>query len=283
LEKLRLLIGEPVEVPMAANVHAASCDVYVSEAKLAGKRLMDLRVSDRYNVVVTRIRRQGLEIAPVGTSTLELGDTLRIVGEEVALAQFAELVSGDARRMDETNMLPFLIGLVLGIAFGLIPISLAPGVTVRLGPAAGAFLVSLLLGHLGRIGPFQVYVPSAAKNILKDLGSMLFLAGLGANSGAELQSVLTQQEGVQLFAAGLAVTAAALVVGLLLAHVVYKMNLLATLGLLCGTMSSSSSLAAVSAKTSTEVPAITYAAAMPVVLIFKILAAQVLVQVLRLL
>jgi uncharacterized transporter YbjL len=48
-------------------------------------------------------------------------------------------------------------------------------------------------------------------------------------------------------------------------------------------MSSSSALAAVGSKTSTEVPAITYAATMPVVLIFKILAAQILVEVLRLL
>jgi putative transport protein len=112
---------------------------------------------------------------------------------------------------------------------------------------------------------------------------MLFLAGLGANSGAQLQGVLEQQGGLQLLAAGLAVTFAALLVGLLLAHGVYKMNLLSTLGLLCGTMSSSSALAAAGSKTSTEVPAITYAATMPVVLIFKILAAQILVEVLRLL
>ena len=61
------------------------------------------------------------------------------------------------------------------------------------------------------------------------------------------------------------------------------MDLLSTLGLLCGVMSSSSSLAAVSSKTRTEVPAVTYATAMPVVLIFKILAAQLLVHVLRVL
>ncbi len=267
---------------MAPNAHAASRDVYVTEAKLAGKRLMDLHVSDRYNVIVTRIRRQGVEIAPVGTSTLELGDTLRIVGEEAALSEFARLVSGDARHMDETNMLPFLIGLVLGIALGSIPIQLAPDLTVKLGAPAGAFLVSLVLGHFGRIGPFRLYVPSAAKNILRDLGSMLFLAGLGANSGGQLAAVF-QQQGIGLMAAGLAITAAAFLVALLLAHFVYKMDLLSTLGVLCGVMSSSSSLAAVSSKTSTEVPAINYATAMPVVLIFKILGAQLLVQVLRLL
>jgi putative transport protein len=282
LEKLRWLIGDCVQVPMEANVHSASRDVYVTEAKLAGKRLMDLHIADRYSVIITRIRRQGLEIAPVGTSTLELGDTLRIVGEEAALTEFAKMVSGDARHMDETNMLPFLIGLVLGIGLGSIPITLAPGLTVQLGAAAGAFLVSLVLGHFGRIGPFRLYVPVAAKNILRDLGSMLFLAGLGANSGGQLAAVF-QEQGPGLFAAGIAITAIAFVVALLLAHVYYKMDLLSTLGLLCGVMSSSSSLAAVSSKTTTDVPAITYATAMPVVLIFKIVGAQLLVPVLRLL
>jgi putative transport protein len=282
LEKMRLLVGQPVEVPMAATAQSQSRDLYVSEMKLAGKRLMDLHVADRYNVIITRIRRQGLEIAPVGTTTLELGDTLRVVGEETALAQFAELVSGDARRIDETNMLPFIIGLVLGIGLGMIPIRVTDDLTVRLGAAPGAFLVSLLLGHFGRIGPFRLYIPSAAKNILRELGSMLFLAGLGTNSGAQLQEVFEQQ-GLQLFAAGLAITLVALVVTLLLAHTYFKMNLLSTMGLLCGVMSSSSSLAAVSSKTSTEVPAVTYATAMPVVLIFKIIAAQILVQVVRLL
>jgi putative transport protein len=280
LEKLRLLIGECVNVHMEPNVHAASRDVYVTEAKLAGKHLMDLHISDRYNVIITRIRRQGVEIAPVGTSTLELGDTLRVVGEDAALAEFAKLVSGDARHMDETNMLPFLIGLVLGIGLGSIPIQIAPGLTVTLGAAAGAFLVSLILGHFGRIGPFRLYVPSAAKNILRELGSALFLAGLGANSGAHLGSVF-QEQGPGLFAAGLAITAFAFIVAVLLAHFYYKMDLLSTLGLLCGVMSSSSSLAAVSSKTRTEVPAITYATAMPVVLIFKIVGAQILVQVLH--
>ncbi|MGE5602689.1 MAG: aspartate:alanine exchanger family transporter [Nitrososphaerales archaeon] len=281
LEKLRLLIGRPVETPMEANVHSASRDVYVTESKLAGKRLMDLHIPDRYNVIITRIRRQGLEIAPVGSSTLELGDTLRVVGEEAALAEFARLVSGDPRHMEETDMLSFLIGLVLGVALGAIPITLAPGLTVTLGAAAGAFLVSLVLGHFGRIGPFRLYVPSAAKNILKELGAMLFLAGLGTSAGGQLAPVFREQ-GPALFAAGLAITAAAFVTALFLAHFYYKMDLLSTLGLLCGVMSSSSSLAAVNSETRTDVPAITYATAMPVVLIFKILAAQLLVQVLRL-
>ncbi len=280
LERLRLLIGDEVQVSMEANTHAVSRDLYVTEAKLAGKRLMDLHVWDQYNVVITRIRRQGVELTPVGSSTLELGDTLRVVGDTPAVAQFAKLVSGDARRMDETNMVPFLIGMVLGIAVGLIPFRLSDGLTIKLGAGPGAFLVSLVLGHFGHIGPFRLYVPSAARNLMRELGLMLFLGGAGVNSGAQLQRVFTEQ-GAALFAASAAITLVTVLVTLLLAQGVYKMNILSTQGLLSGVMTNSSALAAASAKTSTDVPAVAYASALPVMLILKILAAQILVQVLR--
>lgn len=282
LEKMRLLIGDEVEVPMEANTRAVSRDLYVTEQSLAGKRLMDLHVWDRYNVVVTRIRRLGLEITPVGTSTLELGDTLRVVGEEAAVAQFAKLVSGDARRIDETNMVPFLIGLVLGIALGLIPFQLPNGMTIKLGAAGGAFLVSLVLGHFGRIGPFRLYVPAAARNLSRELGLMLFLGGAGANAGTQLVKVIEQQ-GPGLFLAGAAITVISALMTLLITHGFFKMNLLTTMGLISGVMTNPPALAAATSQTTTDVPSVIYASAFPVVLIFKILLAQILVQVLRLL
>ena len=166
LNKLRLLIGEECDVAMETNTRAVSRDMTMTDKTLAGKRLMDLHVWERYNVIITRIRRQGLEITPLGTSTLEMGDTLRVVGDQVSIDQFAEVIGGDTRQVDETNMVPFLIGLVLGIALGLIPFRLPNGMTIKLGAAGGAFLVSLILGHFGRVGPFRVYVPAAARNLL---------------------------------------------------------------------------------------------------------------------
>jgi putative transport protein len=281
LDKMRLLVGEETEAPMEANTRAVSRDLYVTEAKFAGKRLIDLRVWDQYGVIVTRIRRAGVELAPVGTSTLELGDSLRIVGDQAAVDQFARLASGDARKVDETNMVPFLVGLMLGVAVGLIPFRLPNGLTIKLGAAGGAFLASLLLGHFGRIGSLRIYVPPAARNIARELGLMFFLGGAGANAGTQLVKVV-QQEGLGVFGAGALITLVAALVTVLMTHVVYRMNLLSTLGLVSGVMTNPPALAAAASQTSTDVPAVTYASAFPVVLIFKILLAQLLVQFLRL-
>lgn len=282
LAKLQLLIGRETEAPMTADTRAVSRDLYVSQAKFTGKRLMDLRVWDHYGIIITRIRRAGVELAPVGSSTLELGDSVRIVGDAAAVEQFARLASGDARRMDETNMVPFLVGLMVGVAVGLIPFRLPNGLTIKLGAAGGAFLVSLLLGHVGRIGSVAVYVPTAARNIARELGLMLFLGGAGANAGTQLMEVVRAQ-GLGVFGAGALITLVSALVTLLMTHVVYRLNVLSTLGLVSGVLTNPPALAAANAQTTTDVPAVTYASAFPVVLIFKILLAQILVQVLRLL
>ncbi len=280
LDKLCIVLGEETQVDMRVNTDVASADVEITEHSLVGKRLAELRFWEQYNVVVTRIRRQGLELTPTGNSTLELGDTARVVGVQASVTQFAALASREGHRVEETNMVPFLLGLVIGILVGAIPFQLPSGIVVRLGSAGGAFLVSLLLGHLGRIGPFRLYVPAAARNLSRELGLMLFLAGAGATAGASLVSVL-QQQGPILIVAGMVVTVAAIAATLLLSLVINRMNVLGTLGALSATMTNPPALAAATAQAASDLPALVYASIYPVALIFKIVTAQVLVALMR--
>lgn len=280
LEKMQLLLGEETHERMDVNADVLSVDVEVTEASLTGKKLGQMRLWERYTVVITRIRRQGLELTPTGATTLEIGDNIRVVGDKNAVETFVALVHGHAQRAEETNMLPFLGGLLLGILLGAIPINLPDGITLRLGNAGGAFLVSLLVGHFGGLGPLKLYVPPAAKNVLRELGLMLFLAGAGAAAGAKLVVTL-QQEGLRLVIGGVIITSVTVVAGLLLMHLYYRMNLLATMGALAASMTNPPSLGAVHAQTSVDLPALSYASVYPVALIFKIILAQLLVEVLR--
>jgi putative transport protein len=279
LEKMRLLLGEETQTRMDMNTDVVSMDVEVTEGSLAGKTLAVMRVFERYNVVVTRIRRQGIEITPTGMITLEMGDSIRIVGERLAAEEFARLVHGSSRRADETNMVPFLAGLLLGIAAGTLPFRLPNGLDLRLGPAGGAFLVSLLVGHFGRVGPLRLWVPAAARNLARELGLMLFLAGAGLNAGAHFVEVIGQQ-GFRLLAAGALITVLSVAAGLILMHWIYRMNLLSIMGALCACMTNPPGLAAANAQTETDLPTLSYASVYPVALIFKIVLAQVLVDVL---
>jgi putative transport protein len=280
LDKMRFLLGEETEERMDVNSNVLAVDVEVAEESVTGKTLADMRLWEQYTVVITRIRRQGLELVPTGNATLEMGDTIRVVGDRDATEAFVKLVHGTQRRVDETNMVPFLIGLLLGIVVGSIPINLPNGITVKLGMAGGAFIVSLLIGHFGRIGPFRMYVPTAAKNLSRELGLMLFLAGAGVNAGAHFIDVLQERGWILLFAGAL-ITILPALTGVLLMHYYYRMNLLSTMGALCACMTNPPGLGAANAQTETDLPSLSYASVYPVALIFKILLAQGLVEVLR--
>ena len=281
LAKMQFILGEETQERMDINSNILAIDVDVLEASLTGKKLAEMRVWERYTVVITRIRRHGQEIAPTGAVTLEMGDNIRVVGDKAAVNHFTRLVHGPRHKADETNMLPFLIGLLLGVLVGSITIPLPNGIMVKLGTAGGAFIVGLLIGHFGGIGPLKLYVPSAARNVLRELGLMLFLAGAGVSAGELFVSTLAKY-GWSLLAGGALITIIAVLAGLLLMRAAYRMNLLGTMGTISGCMTNPPALAAANHQTISDLPTLYYATVYPVALIFKILLAQILVQVLNL-
>lgn len=279
LDKMTLLLGERSDERMDVNAEVLSVDVEVMDESLTSRTLASMRVWEQFNVVITRIRRQGLEIAPHGNVTLEMGDGIRVVGEKSAVDAFVKQVQGSPRRASETSMTAYLFGLLIGVAVGLIPVPLGHSVTVKLGASGGVFLISLLIGHFGRIGPFRLYVPPAAKNLTRELGLMLFLAGAGTNAGAHLVEVL-QDQGWILFVAGAVITLLSALSGLVVMIKVYKLNLLSAMGSLTAAMTNPPALASANNQTETDLPSISYASTYPVALIFKILLAQALVEIL---
>src|SRR5512140_47768 len=279
LNKMTLLLGTHANERMDVNGDVLSMDVEVMYESLTGKTLAQMRVWEQFTVVITRIRRQGLEIVPHGNVTLERGDGIRVVGEKSAVESFVRRAQGSPRKAMETSMVPYLIGLLIGVLVGLIPVPIGQGVTLKLGMAGGVFIVSLLIGHFGKIGPFQLYVPPAAKNLTRELGLMLFLAGAGTNAGAHLVDVLKDQ-GWILLLAGAAVTTLSALAGLVVMIKVYRLNLLAAMGALTASMTNPPALSAANNQTETDLPSIAYASTYPVALIFKIMLAQALVQIL---
>jgi putative transport protein len=129
------------------------------------------------------------------------------------------------------------------------------------------------------MGPLRLYVPAAAKNLSRELGLMLFLAGAGVKAGAHFVEILVQQ-GPSLLIGGALITIVSVAAGLLLMHVFYRMNLLATMGALTACMTNPPGLGAANVRIESDLPTLSYASVYPVALIFKILMAQLLVEIL---
>jgi putative transport protein len=97
------------------------------------------------------------------------------------------------------------IGMVLGVVVGMLPIPLGDGRTIRLGVAGGSLLVALVLGRVERTGGISWLMPVPANLTMRQIGLLLFLAGLGIRAGYSFADSL-HHNGLQLLLAGAVVT-----------------------------------------------------------------------------
>jgi putative transport protein len=72
---------------------------------------------------------------------------------------------------------------VLGAIVGMMPIPIGGGRTVRFGLAGGSLLVALMLGRLERSGRISWVMPLPANLTIRQIGLLLFLAGVGTRAG----------------------------------------------------------------------------------------------------
>jgi putative transport protein len=275
LDRLTLLLGPPVpaEVELAKVPNVEVRDVLLSETAFAGQTLRHLHIRTKFDVVITRVRREGIEFVPRGDFVLEIGDIVRCVGYEPNVQAFSQAAGIREQRVHETGIAQFAFGLVLGLLAGVIPLPI-PGIAkVTLGLAGGTLFVGLLLGHFGRIGPLRVHVPVAARYLMRELGLVLFLASAGSAAGARLMSVL-QTDGVALLTLTAVTVVAAIAIGAVLAYTVFKQSVPSMLGMTCGAMTSTPGLGAASAQFESDVPALSYAAVYPLALVAMTVIAQ---------
>jgi putative transport protein len=283
LAKLEALLGDVViDTLMDPGSKVGSEQIVLSQPKIAGSTLRGMKVWERYGVVVTRVRREELELAPRGDLRLELGDTLRVVGSRPDIQVFAAAVGREEPRLYETSLVPFSAGIALGALVGHIPISLPGGLTIQLGLGGGAFLVALLLGHWGSIGPVRIYVPHAVKQFAREIGLVIFLAGAGLGAGQRFVPIL-RETGPQLILGGVCVTLVTVITALLLICWLLRWNMLYGAGAMCACMTNPPGLAAASTLAASDAAAVGFASVYPVALISKIVLAPVVLLVLEML
>ncbi len=112
--------------------------------------------------------------------------------------------------------------------------------------------------------------------LVMQIGLAFFLADAGTQAGGQLVATVEQQ-GAVLGLVAAVVLAVPMLLGTFFARYVLKLDLLTTLGGICGGMTSTPGLGAITAKTDSQVPVISYAAAYPVALILVTLVARMLI------
>ena len=277
IEKLRMKIGK-VEIGMKKDVSGALAmfNVLVTNRNLAGKTIEQIGIYRRYDANITRIFRAGMEILPTKNTTVELGDTVRIVGKRELLTDIQKEIGNSVRELAIPNTIPIFLGIFLGILIGSIPIPI-PGLPVpaKLGLAGGPLIVALILGHKGRIGKLDFYMTPGANMMLRELGIILFLASVGLSSGTNFVSTIANGGYVWMLYGAL-ITFVPIFLVSIVARLM-KFNYLKICGIISGSMTDPPALEYANSLAPIPAQSTAYAAVYPLTMFLRILLAQILV------
>jgi len=255
--------------------------MFVSNPKIVGHRLRDLDLPQQFGAVVTRVRRGDVELLAHEDTMLELGDRVRVVTKRENLEAVSAFFGDSYRALSEIDILTFSLGLALGSLLGMIPVPLPGGSIFRLGLAGGPLIVALVLGKLGRTGPMVWNLPYSANITLRQIGLILFLAGIGTRAGYSFATTFTQEGGLLLLAVGAGVTCGTGFLALWVGHRLLRIPMSVLIGMLAGMQTQPAVLGFAVEQTHNDLPNVGYANVYPVATITKILCAQALLAFLR--
>jgi len=279
LNNARLVIGQEVETSLSTRGTDLRVErVVVTNEKVLGKKIRDLQVKERYDVVISRLNRAGVELVASQDASLQFGDILNLVGRPASIDAVADMVGNAQQKLQQVQMLPVFIGIGLGVLLGSVPMYV-PGfpVALKLGLAGGPLIMALILGRIGCIGKLYWFMPPSANLALRELGIVLFLAVVGLKSGGDFVDTLLQGEGVSWIGYGIFITAIPLITVGILARMFAKMNYLTLCGMLAGSMTDPPALAfANNLHATSGTAALSYATVYPLVMFLRIITPQLL-------
>lgn len=279
LNKVRLILGEEVDASLSTSSSVLhSVRVVVTNDAVLSKRLKELNLKQKYDVVVTRLNRTGIDLMANNNSVLQFGDILNIVGRPESIEAVTALLGNAKQKLQQVQMLPVFIGIGLGVVLGSLPI-FVPGfpAALKLGLAGGPLVVALILGRIGTIGRLYWFMPPSANLALRELGIVMFLAVVGLNSGGSFIETLIQGDGLRWIGYGILITFIPLFITGLVARIFGKMNYLSLCGVLAGSMTDPPALAfANNIHPTSGAAALSYATVYPLAMFLRIISPQLL-------
>ncbi|HDS6595120.1 TPA: putative transporter [Klebsiella aerogenes] len=279
LHNAQLVIGKEVATSLSTRGTDLKVErVVVTNEKVLGKKIRDLHFKQRYDVVISRLNRAGVELVASSHASLQFGDILNLVGRPQAIDAVANELGNAQQKLQQVQMLPVFIGIGLGVLLGSIPLFI-PGfpAALKLGLAGGPLIMALILGRIGSIGKLYWFMPPSANLALRELGIVLFLAVVGLKSGGDFVDTLLHGEGLSWIAYGIFITAIPLLTVGILARILAKMNYLTLCGMLAGSMTDPPALAfANNLHAISGAAALSYATVYPLVMFLRIITPQLL-------
>lgn len=278
IEHVTQVLGKPGDLSLAHDRKEYDVRrIFVSDPMLVGRTISSLNIKEKYNAIITRIRRGDIEMLARGDTVIELGDRIRFIARREDLKELSAFFGDSYHKASRINVFTFGLGIGLGLILGNIEFSLGSTFNFQLGYAGGPLIVGLLLGAVRRTGPVNWTLPYSANVTLQQIGLILLLAAIGVRSGnAFVQSL--SLEGLLFFLAGTVISLLTAMAILFVGYKTFKMPFT----FLSGIVSNQPAILDFAmSRANNRIPEFGYTLMFPIALISKIVIAQVLFLLLR--
>ncbi len=280
-ERTILLLGPLTEVAweeQEKDIHLQSRHIVVTKPKINGKRIMDLKIRDAFNITITRVRRAGIELLATPELRLQLGDRLTVVGEAEAVERMAVAFGNSTKKLDAPNLASLFFGIVLGVTLGMLPIAL-PGLSqpFKLGLAGGSLIIAILMGAFGPKWHVVTYTTSSANLMIREIGIALFLAAVGFGAGKSFIPTLVGG-GYVWIGYGVIITMLPLLLIGVIARLWLKLDYFTLMGLIAGSTTDPPALAYATSQSSVnDRAAVAYSTVYPLTMFLRVLTGQLMI------
>lgn len=283
VENIKVLFGEQKNVDWnkadidwnAIDSQLISRRIAVTRNRVNGVKLGSLRLRNLYGINITRVNRAGIDLLASPDLRLQIGDRLTIVGEANSVNTVGKILGDEIKRLNNPNLLAVFIGISLGMLLGALPITL-PGMStpVKLGIAGGPIIVGILMGAFGPRFHLTTYTTMSANLMLRQLGIIIYLAGLGIDSGVHFFETVFRAEGLLWIGLGFLLTIVPVLIVGFIASQFFKLDYAHNVGMLCGSMANPMALSYANTTVDGDEPSVSYATVYPLSMFIRVISAQ---------
>lgn len=261
----------------AIDARLNSKRIIITNPKLNGVKLGTLKLRNKYSLNITRIDRAGVELLASPDLYLQTGDRLVVVGEAGAVSQVEKLMGNSIQTLDKPRLVSFFLGLALGCLLGSIPLFI-PGMSIplKLGLAGGPIVMGILMGAFGARLKVSTFMTNSATQLIKQIGLVLYLAGLGLSTGGHFADTLLNGDGLLWLGLGALITVGPILISGGLNIFILKKGYAETAGMLCGSVANPFALDYAVDITESRNCSVAYATVYPVIMFLRIISAQIL-------
>lgn len=283
VENIKVLFGEQENVDWnkadidwnAIDSQLISRRIAVTRNRVNGVKLGSLRLRNLYGINITRVNRAGIDLLASPDLRLQIDDRLTIVGEANSVNTVGKILGDEIKRLNNPNLLAVFIGISLGMLLGALPITL-PGMStpVKLGIAGGPIIVGILMGAFGPRFHLTTYTTMSANLMLRQLGIIIYLAGLGIDSGVHFFETVFRAEGLLWIGLGFLLTIVPVLIVGFIASQFFKLDYAHNVGMLCGSMANPMALSYANTTVDGDEPSVSYATVYPLSMFIRVISAQ---------